>query len=150
VDACEPPSQLQEALKESTEVDVEYNLPPWVPETRVNKTKRRFQPTFCAHSLNIQCAFREHSVTPRSKRERTFREPSSTLLPVIGLIINTCFNMHSTFGAHSLNIQCTFREHSVTPRSTRERTFRERSSTLLPVIGLGSDTCFSTCTQHSV
>jgi hypothetical protein len=38
VDARESPSQLQEALKESTKVDVEYNLPTWVPKTRVNKT----------------------------------------------------------------------------------------------------------------
>jgi hypothetical protein len=36
VDACESPSQLQEAHKESTKVDAEYNLPTWVPKTRVN------------------------------------------------------------------------------------------------------------------
>ena len=41
VDAREPPSQLQEALKESTKVDAEYNLPTWVPKTRDNMTKRR-------------------------------------------------------------------------------------------------------------
>jgi hypothetical protein len=38
VDAREPPSQLQEALKESTKVDAEYNLPTWVPKTRVDMT----------------------------------------------------------------------------------------------------------------
>jgi hypothetical protein len=41
VDAREPPSQLQEALKGSTKVDAEYNLPTWIPKTRVNMTKRR-------------------------------------------------------------------------------------------------------------
>ena len=41
VDALEPPFQLQEAFKESTKVDAEYNLPTWVPKTRVNMTKRR-------------------------------------------------------------------------------------------------------------
>jgi hypothetical protein len=31
VDAHEPPSQLQEGLKESTKVHAEYKLPTWVP-----------------------------------------------------------------------------------------------------------------------
>jgi hypothetical protein len=35
-DARKPPSHLQEALKKSTKVDAEYNLPTWVPKTRVN------------------------------------------------------------------------------------------------------------------
>ena len=41
MDACEPSSQLQESLKESTKVKAEYNLLTRVPKTRVNKTKRR-------------------------------------------------------------------------------------------------------------
>jgi hypothetical protein len=41
LDARGPPSQLQEALKESAKVDAEYNFPTWVPKTRVNMTKRR-------------------------------------------------------------------------------------------------------------
>jgi hypothetical protein len=41
VDTHEPPSQLQEALKESAKVDPEYNLPTWVPKMRVKMNKRR-------------------------------------------------------------------------------------------------------------
>jgi hypothetical protein len=54
VDAYEPPSQLQGALKESTKVDAEYNLPTWVPKTRVNTTKR--------HTLGVD--LRVHHVLP--------------------------------------------------------------------------------------
>jgi hypothetical protein len=35
------PSQLQEALKESTKVDAECDEVTWVPKKRVEKTKRR-------------------------------------------------------------------------------------------------------------
>ena len=36
-----PPCQLQEALKERTKADTEYNLPTWVLKTRVDLTKGR-------------------------------------------------------------------------------------------------------------
>jgi hypothetical protein len=39
MDAREPPSQLQEATEESTDVDTEYNLPTRVLNTRVDKTR---------------------------------------------------------------------------------------------------------------
>jgi hypothetical protein len=56
VDARWPASQLQEALEESTKVNAAYNLPTWVPKTRINKTKR-----FREHSGNIRGTIREHS-----------------------------------------------------------------------------------------
>jgi hypothetical protein len=56
-----PPPQLQEALEESNKVDAEYNLPTWVPKTRVYLIKRRIPgvdfhsaPFFRAHSGSIE------------------------------------------------------------------------------------------------
>jgi hypothetical protein len=47
---------MQEALKEGTKVDAEYNLPTWVPKMRVNKTKRRIPGV----DLRVHHVFREH------------------------------------------------------------------------------------------
>ena len=98
MDAREPPSQLQEALKESTKVDTEYNLPTWVPKTRVNMTKRR--------SGNIQGKFKEHSGTLK-EHSGTFREHS---VPEG----SSAVHHHNLRGntARPGNIQGTFKEHA--------------------------------------
>jgi hypothetical protein len=51
-DARGPPSQLQEALTESTKVDAEYSLPTRIPNIKG---------TFREHSENIQGTLKEHS-----------------------------------------------------------------------------------------
>jgi hypothetical protein len=58
VDACEPPSNLQRAFKESARVDAEYNFPTQVPKTRVNMTKRHIPNNI---SGKIQGRFSEDS-----------------------------------------------------------------------------------------
>jgi hypothetical protein len=64
VDAREPPSQLQEALKESAKADVEYNFP------TLGEQSGNIQGTSREHPGNIQGTFREHS----GHIQRIFRE----------------------------------------------------------------------------
>jgi hypothetical protein len=60
-DARGPPSQLQEALEESTKVDAENNLPTWVHSGNIQ-----------GHSGNIQGALKEHSPPPIRDGARPF------------------------------------------------------------------------------
>jgi hypothetical protein len=92
VDAREPPSQLQEGRKESTKVDAEYNLPTWVPKTRVNKTKRRIPGV----------ELRVHRVLPRGQHNTSIK-----------IIINwSCAkNRHEVRLIPAGNIRGTCREH---------------------------------------
>ena len=59
VDTCGPPSQLQQALKENTKVDAEYDEITGVPKTRANKTKQRV---------------RVHQMQPTSKHSIGYKE----------------------------------------------------------------------------
>jgi hypothetical protein len=74
VHAREPPSKLQEAFKESTKVDAEYNLPTWVPKTGVNKTKRRIPGV-------VQATFRQHAANERKTRKEKVNTPDAHIRP---------------------------------------------------------------------
>jgi hypothetical protein len=106
-DARGPPSQLEEALKESTKVDAEYNLLTWVPTNmKVNMTIQRIPGVD-----HLQGPFREHS-------ETTCREHLG--------------NIQGPIRDLSGHIKGKFREHSgpieVPPSLTREHASRSRRS----------------------
>jgi hypothetical protein len=55
-----PHTNCKKHFRESIKVDVEYNLPTWVPKTRVDYSGN-IQGTFRKHSGNIQETFMEYS-----------------------------------------------------------------------------------------
>jgi hypothetical protein len=83
----------QKHLQKSTKVDAEYNLPTWVPKTRVNNTKWRIP----------GAELRVHHVSPRGPHSTSIRT-----------IINwSCAkNRHEVGLRDSGNIRGTFRAYS--------------------------------------